>query len=231
MRRNWNAGFIFPTTIDTGFHLHLIGSCSRREGCGAPKGLSRFSVGVDSWSAIKIKEMKQNGLWEFFVDTGGTFTDCLARSPSSLWFREKVLSRGSFSAKVKEVLGAYRLSICTANDWPCGFIEGMAVRFANFPKLETKILNWDGKESLTLSDKLPVLWKEGPLLSEAGGKPILAMRLILARQGVKLEEIRVQMRLATTRCTNALLERKGEVPVLFLTAGFPDLLEIGDQDD
>jgi 5-oxoprolinase (ATP-hydrolysing) len=37
------------------------------------------------------------------------------------------------------------------------------------------------------------------------------------------------MRLATTRCTNALLEGKGTPPVLFLTSGFPDLLDIGDQ--
>ena len=37
------------------------------------------------------------------------------------------------------------------------------------------------------------------------------------------------MRLATTRCTNALLEGKGTEPVLFVTKGFPNLLEIGDQ--
>ena len=37
------------------------------------------------------------------------------------------------------------------------------------------------------------------------------------------------MRLATTRCTNALLENSGESPVLFITSGFADLLKIGDQ--
>ena len=55
------------------------------------------------------------------------------------------------------------------------------------------------------------------------------MQLLLARHGLELNEISVRMRLATTRCTNALLESSGENPVLFLTAGFPDLLEIGDQ--
>ena len=40
---------------------------------------------------------------------------------------------------------------------------------------------------------------------------------------------KAEMRLATTRCTNALLEEKGTVPVLFTTLGFGDLLEIGDQ--
>ena len=39
------------------------------------------------------------------------------------------------------------------------------------------------------------------------------------------------MRLATTRGTNALLERSGAPTVLFITAGFGDLLEIGNQEN
>ena len=39
----------------------------------------------------------------------------------------------------------------------------------------------------------------------------------------------VQMRLGTTRGTNALLEVKGAQVVFFVTEGFGDLLRIGDQ--
>jgi hypothetical protein len=39
----------------------------------------------------------------------------------------------------------------------------------------------------------------------------------------------IAMRLATTRGTNALLERKGARTALFITQGFGDLLVIGDQ--
>mgnify|MGYP003331205372 CR=1 FL=1 len=39
----------------------------------------------------------------------------------------------------------------------------------------------------------------------------------------------VQMRLGTTRGTNALLEEKGTQVVFFVTEGFGDLLRIGDQ--
>ena len=59
--------------------------------------------------------------------------------------------------------------------------------------------------------------------------PVLGQRLILARTGLSPKEISVTLRLATTRCTNALLEGKGTEPVMFVTKGFPNLLEIGDQ--
>ena len=43
--------------------------------------------------------------WKFFVDTGGTFTDCLGLSPNDELIRAKVLSRGSLSAHALEISG------------------------------------------------------------------------------------------------------------------------------
>ena len=58
--------------------------------------------------------------------------------------------------------------------------------------------------------------------------PVLAARLVTATPlGRELPEI--AMRLATTRGTNALLERKGAATALFITRGFADLLLIGTQ--
>jgi len=39
--------------------------------------------------------------WEFFVDTGGTFTDCFGKDPEGTIHRAKVLSRGTLSASVR----------------------------------------------------------------------------------------------------------------------------------
>ena len=58
--------------------------------------------------------------------------------------------------------------------------------------------------------------------------PLLAARLITGTPfGGSLPP--VAMRLATTRGTNALLERRGAPMAHFITAGFEDLLDIGGQ--
>lgn len=58
--------------------------------------------------------------------------------------------------------------------------------------------------------------------------PVLAARLLTGTpQHLPLPP--VELRLATTRGTNALLERKGSATALFVTRGFGDLLVIGDQ--
>ncbi len=58
--------------------------------------------------------------------------------------------------------------------------------------------------------------------------PVLAARLVTGTPaGEPLPDL--AMRLATTRGTNALLERRGASVALFVTAGFGDLLAIGNQ--
>ncbi|HEY6320238.1 MAG TPA: hydantoinase/oxoprolinase family protein, partial [Thermoanaerobaculia bacterium] len=65
-------------------------------------------------------------------------------------------------------------------------------------------------------------------LQAAEEAPVLAARLVTATPpGQPLPPL--AMRLATTRGTNALLERKGAPVALFLTRGFADLLRIGTQ--
>lgn len=176
--------------------------------------------------------MKNKETWDFFVDTGGTFTDCLAHSDGRGFFRTKVLSRGVLSAQVDAVLSPQKLRLESGTDWPKKFVNGKKVSFQGNQDLELTILEWYPEESILVfentlpSEVGPETAIEVKMLWEA---PILAMQLLLARHGLELHEISVRMRLATTRCTNALLESSGENPVLFLTAGFPDLLEIGDQ--
>jgi 5-oxoprolinase (ATP-hydrolysing) len=170
--------------------------------------------------------------WEFFVDTGGTFTDCLGRSPNGDFFRAKVLSRGSLSAKVVKIIGPKKILLSCNNDWPSDFPIGFTLRFSQKKEFSTRVIRWQPLSlELTIENELPDS-KEvlGAIELHSGWEsPVLGMRLILARQGVEVGKITSNMRLATTRCTNALLEGKGTHPVLITTSGFADLLEIGDQ--
>ena len=58
--------------------------------------------------------------------------------------------------------------------------------------------------------------------------PVLAARLVTGTP-LDRELPEIALRLATTRGTNALLERKGAATALFITQGFKDLLVIGTQ--
>ena len=84
---------------------------------------------------------------------------------------------------------------------------------------------------LQFEGQLPKSLQIGGAIELLSGEeaPVLGQRLILARAGLYPKEVYATMRLATTRCTNALLEGKGTEPILFVTKGFPNLLEIGDQ--
>lgn len=180
----------------------------------------------------RIESLMNTNVWEFFVDTGGTFTDCLARSKDGDFIRAKVLSKGNLSSKLESFVSAKEIKLESNVDWPNGFVNDFLISFAEKPKMRFPIKNWN------LENRLLSLGKRVPFKVSSGMPveihtpwvaPILGMRLILARQGLDCKDLKVRMRLATTRCTNALLENSGESPVLFITSGFADLLKIGDQ--
>ena len=82
---------------------------------------------------------------------------------------------------------------------------------------ECRVSGWNKKDSmLQFEDNLPSGLQVGDAIELLSGEeaPVLGQRLILARAGLSPKEISVTMRLATTRCTNALLEGKGTEPVI-----------------
>ena len=114
-------------------------------------------------------------------------------------------------------------------DWPDGFPVGFRMVGEDG---ECRGSGWNKYGSmLQFEGQLPRSLQIGGAIELLSGEeaPVLGQRLILARAGLSPKEIATTMRLATTRCTNALLEGKGIEPVLFVTQGFPNLLEIGDQ--
>lgn len=173
--------------------------------------------------------MREN--WQISIDTGGTFTDCLARAPDSSLHRAKVLSTSSLRGRVREVLSPQRVRIDAAWEVDDGFINGLEFGFLVDDGRRWRVRSFDSAGSLIELD--------GPLIDDdaAGASfqvlssepaPILAARVVTGTPfGLPLPPLTV--RLATTRGTNALLERRSGPVAFFVTEGFGDLLVIGDQ--
>src|SRR5437879_2111772 len=68
-------------------------------------------------------------LWEFWIDVGGTFTDCIARSPDDRLIECKVLSSGVTKRQVGEVLGPVRFCDTASKNDGAGFWVGYELRF------------------------------------------------------------------------------------------------------
>ncbi len=152
--------------------------------------------------------------WRIATDTGGTFTDCHALDPEGQESRCKVLSTGCLRAMVgNDVL------LKGLPPLPEGFLIGFQVRAATEEKLQVV-----SDESIFRN------WAPGTLLELTTGEeaPVLGARILTnTPPGKAFPPLR--LRIATTRATNALLERKGGRIALFITKGFGDLLSIGDQ--
>lgn len=134
-----------------------------------------------------------------------------------------MLSTSALRGRIAERLGPATLRIEAGWSVPDGFLEGFT--FALLGGAGRKVIRQTGA----------LLELDGPVeegsafeLRSPEEAPILAARLVTGTPlGEPLPEI--AMRLATTRGTNALLERKGAPTALFITRGFADLLVIGTQ--
>lgn len=169
-------------------------------------------------------------MWLFSADTGGTFTDCYAVTPKGGFKRCKVLSTGAIRTRIVSVCES-RNRVIVSDPWelPDGFFLGYSAQTSGSEKSE--ILNWLKSESaLILSYEAPETWKTGQILEISANEeaPILGAR-ILTQTPLAAPLPPIRFRLATTRATNALLEKKGSSVAFFVTRGFGDLMLIGDQ--
>ena len=169
--------------------------------------------------------------WQLWIDTGGTFTDCLARDPRGGVHRAKVLSSSGLRAVVVRALAPDALRL--REDWGAvpGTVDGFRVRLLGIDHPTARVSSYDPRAGVAyLTRPLPVTPPPGtPVeLCSPDEAPILAAKLVTRTPaGGRLPPL--AMRLATTRGTNALLERRGAPTALFVTEGFGDLLRIGTQ--
>lgn len=171
---------------------------------------------------------------QFWIDVGGTFTDCFLRLADGTLRRHKLLSTGQTPGSV-EVGSDARHIVDTArrrdpSDFWCGW--------------ELRLLDRDGRVqaarpvsaldaatgTLTLAEDLPTAPRPGQayVLACDAEAPLVAIRYLL---GLGRDRIipPVHVRLGTTRGTNALLTRRGARTALVTTRGFADVLHIGYQ--
>jgi len=169
--------------------------------------------------------------WQIWIDTGGTFTDCLARDPRGRLHRAKVLSSSALRATVERALAPDALRIREEWNAPQGLVDGFEVRLLGLRHPLAHVTTYDIKTHTVYLDRpLPDLPPAGTTMELASPDeaPILAAKLVTRTPfGGRLPPL--AMRLATTRGTNALLERRGGRVALFITRGFGDLLRIGTQ--
>ncbi|WP_077921922.1 hydantoinase B/oxoprolinase family protein [Spirosoma sp. 209] len=170
-------------------------------------------------------------MWQIWIDTGGTFTDGLGLAPNGVLHRTKVLSSSRLRAQL--IHGRLTASWLTAP-----LFDGYQLRLIETGETFTVAsLNTDGQlvvntptgsvdgSALLRAQKLDRLTVELFTNEEA---PVLATRL-LTQTPLHQPFPALEMRLGTTRGTNALLERKGARVGLLITKGFRDLLRIGTQ--
>ncbi len=161
--------------------------------------------------------------WQFWIDVGGTFTDCIARRPDGMLLRRKVLSSGVTKGVAGE--GSTPDAIVDlARAEPARFWKGYTLRQIGQTTESIVADSWDRRivapNTLTAGQGFEIVSPE-----EA---PLLAIRLFL---GLRLDEPipPCVVRLGTTRGTNALLTRQGARTGLVTTRGHGDFLHIGYQ--
>ena len=171
-----------------------------------------------------------NQLWEFWIDVGGTFTDCIARAPSNELVTCKVLS--SAATKGRGTVDGNRLSDPARSEVD-GFWNGYTLHLLNESGAVLYSVTVTDFRSgrLRTAGILPAS-SNGPVsyeLTSGDESPLLAIRRIL---GLRIDQPIPQcsVRLGTTRGTNALLERRGARTLFVTTKGFGDVLLIGNQD-
>ena len=172
--------------------------------------------------------------WQFWIDVGGTFTDCIARAPADGSLRtHKLLSTGRYPTRAHPGSTPTLWTDPNLFHAPAGYFTGYTLRceLPGHGWVERLVARHDASGLIHLSAPLPALPPaDAPAeLSSGEEAPVSGIRWLL---GLPLSAPigPVHVRLGTTRATNALLELRGARTALVATAGFADALRIGYQD-
>ncbi|RRB07030.1 hydantoinase B/oxoprolinase family protein [Larkinella rosea] len=162
-------------------------------------------------------------MWQIWIDTGGTFTDGMATDPEGNIHRAKVLSNSSIRGLVWSDNGLKLDAQWLADP----IFNGYQVRILETGEIAT-ILSLEKSGKLLLDREIKVESKVTVELFTNEEAPVLATRLLTLTPLDKPFPL-LELRLGTTKGTNALLEQKGGRVALIVTRGFKDLLKIGTQ--
>jgi 5-oxoprolinase (ATP-hydrolysing) len=171
--------------------------------------------------------------WEFWIDVGGTFTDCLAKAPDGVIRRYKLLSSGVTKGRVAPGSTDVIIGDASRRGDPPGVWVGWQLAILDSEGAEIDSAAVVGFDPTTGELRLSGLFRKpapGAVyeLHCDEEAPVIAIRHVL---GLSLTDAvpPVVLRLGTTRGTNALVTRSGARTALVTTRGFGDVLDIGYQ--
>jgi 5-oxoprolinase (ATP-hydrolysing) len=178
---------------------------------------------LEMLSQTKISEKR----WQIAIDTGGTFTDCIAIAPSGKIKKIKVLSTGQLRATLTKRIAPYLFEVQhKLGNLPPALLKDYTVKILT-SHIAAKIISIN-KNKIVLNIDFQI---DNPSDIEITGfeeAPILAARLVT--QTPLSENLPpITLKLGSTKGTNALLEKKGANVVFITTKGFKDVVEIGTQ--
>lgn len=181
--------------------------------------------------------------WQFSIDVGGTFTDVVAHDRAGGLHTFKLLSSGAIRGQVGQGSSANCIIDPRRIGEPDGLWTGYTVSTIGeaFPSRDRKgaaptrvrVTRSDGSTgALHVSSSFAKFVAKSTAsydLRSHEEAPVVAIRALM---GKRLDEPigPVEVRLGTTRATNALLERTGARVAFVTTKGFADVLKIGYQD-
>ena len=166
--------------------------------------------------------------WKIWIDTGGTFTDCLAEDPNGNIHRLKILSNSTIRGRFIKPIDRTTWQVDIVWPVPEDVYAGFRLNSVGEANIRVRQVN-TGLGQITFTHALPRS-RAGQSFELTSDEevPVLAARL-LTRTRIDDRLPRLEMRLGSTRGTNAVLERKGARTAFITTRGFKDLLRIGDQ--
>lgn len=172
--------------------------------------------------------------WEFWIDVGGTFTDCLARRPDGTRVCHKTLSSGVIKGQAGVGSTSTQLVDPLRAVDPPGFWCGWTIHLfddhGQVTASRTLVRSSTAAPELAWDSPLPTAPHVGQSYELVSGldAPLVAIRYLLA---CPLDQPLppITVRLGTTRGTNALLTRQGARVAWITTRGLGDLLRIGYQ--
>lgn len=172
--------------------------------------------------------------WQFWIDVGGTFTDCIARVPNGSLVRHKVLSSAVTKGSVAPSSTTGRILDPLRSQDPAQFWRGYRLTlFAGEgqPICTTTVTSFDPHSGALEFDQPlafdPVVGQSYELSSNEDA-PLLAIRYLM-KLALDDPVPPITVRLGTTRGTNALITRRGARTALVTTRGLGDILHIGYQ--
>ena len=173
---------------------------------------------------------------QVWCDVGGTFTDCFVIRSTGERLHTKVLSSGVFKGTAEQWLNSVTFVDTARQSDPAGFWIGAEVRWLSDDGTSVASERCVAFDCLTGAitveqlneSRLPSASRRYELFSGLEA-PVLAARWLLGCS-LKAPMPVLDVRLGTTRGTNALLTRSGEPCAFVTTEGFADLVRIGYQE-